>query len=73
MRRHHWKLAALLVMKSVSLKTAQRLLPELLTLLDQLAASPARALADTLQSWLEPIGAMWRLFQIQRNHRRIPH
>ena len=39
---------------------AQRLLPKFLKLLGQLSQSPARALADTLRSWLEPIVAMWR-------------
>jgi len=36
------------------------MLPKLLTLLEQLAQSPARALAATLTSWLEPIVGMWR-------------
>jgi transposase len=36
------------------------MLPRLLELVDQLQASPLRALAKTLQSWLEPIVGMWR-------------
>ena len=36
------------------------MLPQLLGLPDQLQASPLRALAKTLQSWLEPIVGMWR-------------
>lgn len=36
------------------------MLPQLLGLADQLQASPLRALAKTLQSWLEPIVGMWR-------------
>ena len=36
------------------------MLPQLLELVDQLQASPLRALAKTLQSWLEPIVGMWR-------------
>ena len=41
------------------------MLPRLLTLLDQLAYSPAHVLASTLKSWLEPIVRMWR-FSISR-------
>src|SRR3546814_4503855 len=39
---------------------AKKLLPRFLALLQQFAHSPAKALAATLTSWLEPIVGMWR-------------
>ena len=54
------QLNGFLVLKTVTRKRAQRLLPTFLRLLNQLAVSPARALAATLISWLKPIVAMWR-------------
>ncbi|MYN15051.1 hypothetical protein GSY71_18090 [Pusillimonas sp. TS35] len=54
------QLNGLLVMKTVKAKRARQMLPILLSLIEQLAASPARALAATLTSWLEPIVRMWR-------------
>jgi transposase len=36
------------------------MLLQVLELVDQLQASPLRALANTLQSWLEPIVGMWQ-------------
>ena len=50
----------LLLLKTLLPKPARKAVGKLLTLLSQLAQSPARALADTLQSWLEPIVRMWR-------------
>jgi len=54
------QLNGFLVQKNIRAKQIKRLLPQLLRLLEQLASSPARALAGTLQSWLEPIVRMWR-------------
>lgn len=36
------------------------MLPNFLALIEQLSNSPAKALAPTLTSWLEPIIGMWR-------------
>ncbi len=49
-----------LLLKTVKAKRARRLLPRFLTLIQQLVNSPARPLAETLQSWLVPIVRMWR-------------
>jgi transposase len=54
------RLNELLLLKTLHRKKARRMLPQLLELVDQLQASPLRALAKTLQSWLEPIIGMWR-------------
>jgi transposase len=54
------QLNGFLVLKTVKRERAKRLLPKFLKLLRQLSLTPARALADTLTSWLEPIVAMWR-------------
>ena len=54
------QLNGFLVLKTVKRERAKRLLPEFLKLIRQLSLTPARALADTLTSWLEPIVAMWR-------------
>jgi len=50
----------LLLLKTLLPKQARKAVGKLLTLLAQFAQSPARGLADTLQSWLEPIVRMWR-------------
>ncbi len=47
-----------LVMKSLK---AKQLLPKFLALIGQFEQGPAKALAATLASWLEPIVRMWRL------------
>ena len=36
------------------------MMPQFLALIEQFEQSPARALAATLRSWLEPIVRMWR-------------
>ena len=54
------RLNRLLLLKTLHHKKARRKVPELLELIEQLHASPLRALAKTLRSWLEPIVAMWR-------------
>ena len=54
------RLNALLILKRVDGKTARESVPKLLELVEQFAQSPARALAETLTSWLEPIVRMWR-------------
>tara|TARA_R100000149_G_C5863663_1_gene128918 strand:- start:186 stop:1376 length:1191 start_codon:yes stop_codon:yes gene_type:complete len=54
------KLAGFLVIKNVNAKRAKKLLPLFLRLIAQLEQSPAKALANTLTSWLEPIVRMWR-------------
>jgi transposase len=54
------RLMTLLLVKTVNAKRARRLLPKLMRLLEQFAQSPARGLAATLKSWIEPIVGMWR-------------
>jgi len=54
------QLNGFLVMKSLKRTRAKQMLPKFLTLLEQFELSPARALAQTLKSWLEPIVRMWR-------------
>jgi len=54
------RLNELLLLKTLHRKKARRMLPKLLELVDQFQASPLRALAKTLQSWLKPIVGMWR-------------
>jgi len=54
------KLAGFLVIKNVNANRAKKLLPLFLRLIAQLEQSPAKALANTLTSWLEPIVRMWR-------------
>ncbi|SKC09465.1 transposase [Sphingopyxis flava] len=53
-------MALLLTQKSLNAKKASQLIPDLLRLIDQFAASPLKSLADTLTSWLEPVARMWR-------------
>ena len=55
------KLNRLLLIKNSNARKARKWLPKLLRLLDQLKNSPARSLANTLESWLEPIVRMWRI------------
>src|SRR5690554_3612560 len=54
------QLNGFLVLKTVTRKRAQKMLPKFLRLLEQFEYSSARSLAATLRSWLEPIVAMWR-------------
>ena len=54
------QLNGFLVMKTLTRKRAKQMLPKLLRLIEQFEQSPARALAATLRSWLEPIARMWR-------------
>jgi transposase len=54
------RLAQFLSIKKIRAPHARRLLPQFLALIGQFTHSPARALAATLTSWLEPIVRMWR-------------
>jgi len=54
------RLMKLLLVKGIRAKHAKIMIPRLLTLLDQFANSPAKTLANTLYSWLDPIIRMWR-------------
>ncbi|MCC2595701.1 transposase [Pusillimonas sp. MFBS29] len=54
------QLNGFLVLKSLKAKRAKQLLPKFLALICQFEQSPAKALAATLRSWLEPIVRMWR-------------
>lgn len=54
------QLNGFLGMKSLKRKRARRMLPQFLALIAQFEQSPARALAATLKSWLEPAVRMWR-------------
>lgn len=54
------QLNRLLLQKSLNRKKAKQLLPQLLSLIEDLAVSPLHRLARTLKSWLEPIVGMWR-------------
>ena len=54
------QLNGFLVMKTLKRKRAKQMLPKFLRLIEQFEHSPARALAATLRSWLEPIVRMWR-------------
>jgi Transposase len=55
------KLNRLLLIKNSNAIKARKWLPKLLRLPDQLKNNPARRLANTLGSWLEPIVRMWRI------------
>ena len=44
----------------VPAKKAKKYIPEFLRLLDQFEESPAKIIAQTIRSWLEPIIRMWR-------------
>jgi transposase len=54
------QLNTLLLVKHVRAKHAKKKLIKLTQLISQFAQSPAKTLAETLQSWLEPIVRMWR-------------
>jgi len=54
------KLIRYVLLKMLTAKRMKRKLPGFLRLIEQLHQSPLRALAKTLESWLEPIVAMWR-------------
>ena len=54
------RLIELLLLKTLLPKHARKYAKQLMALLTQFAHSPARALAETLKSWIEPIVRMWR-------------
>ena len=54
------KLIRFMLLKTLNARRARAKLPHYLELLEQLQDSPLRALANTLESWMEPIIAMWR-------------
>ncbi len=54
------QLMRLLLIKKIRAKHARHYLPKLVALLEQFAESPAKSLAKTLKSWIEPIVRMWR-------------
>lgn len=54
------QLNGFLVLRMLRAPRASRLLPKFLRLIRQFEQSPAKALAATLLSWLEPIVRMWR-------------
>src|SRR5690606_6441877 len=54
------RLMRFLLFKTVKAKRAKKMLPRFLALIQQFADSPAKVLAATLTSWLEPIVGMWR-------------
>lgn len=54
------RLMRFLLEKTLNAKRARKLLPRFLALLEHFANSPAKALAETLRSWIEPIVRMWR-------------
>ena len=54
------RLNKMLLFKNLNAKHAKHVLPKLLELIGQLAQSPAKSLANTLTSWIEPIVGMWR-------------
>jgi len=54
------QLNGFLVMKSLKARRARQMLPKFLALIRQFEQSPAKTLAATLISWLEPIVRMWR-------------
>ncbi|MCI2806996.1 transposase [Eoetvoesiella caeni] len=54
------RLMRFLLLKTLKAKRAKQLLPKFLALIRQFEQSPAKVLAATLTSWLEPIVRMWR-------------
>ena len=54
------KLIRYVLLKMLTAKRMKKKLPGFLKLIEQLHQSPLRALAKTLESWLQPIVAMWR-------------
>jgi hypothetical protein len=51
-----------LLIKNIRAKHARKMIPKLLELLKQFEYSPAKALANTLKSWINPVMRMWRFF-----------
>lgn len=54
------QLNGFLVLRTLTARRAGKMMPRLLKLIGQFEESPARALATTLKSWIEPIVRMWR-------------
>jgi len=54
------QLNGFLVLRTLNAARAGKMLPKFLRLIRQFEQSPAKALAATLLSWLEPIVRMWR-------------
>ncbi|WP_372798003.1 ISL3 family transposase [Litorivivens sp.] len=54
------RLVRFMLLKTLTRSRAKAKLPAFMALINQLAASPLKALAATLKSWLQPIVAMWR-------------
>ena len=54
------KLTRYLLLKTLTARRMKQKLPGFLKLIEQLHQSPLKVLAKTLESWLEPIVAMWR-------------
>ena len=54
------KLMRFVLLKTLTKRRAKIKLPVYLRLLEELKDSPLRTLAKTLESWMEPIIAMWR-------------
>lgn len=54
------KLMRYLLLKTLTAKRMSNKLPGFLKLIEQLHESPMQKLAKTLESWLQPIVAMWR-------------
>jgi transposase len=54
------QLNQLLLIKSIRAKKAKKMIPKLIRLLNQFENSPAKGLANTLTSWIDPIIRMWR-------------
>ena len=54
------QLNGFLTLRTTHRKRAGTMLPKFLALIRQFEQSPAKALANTLTSWLEPIVRMWR-------------
>jgi transposase len=58
--RSKHRLNKLILIKNLMPKHGKKFMGRLLKLIGQLDQSPARTLANTLTSWLEPIVRMWR-------------
>lgn len=54
------RLMRFLLLKTLNRQRAKKMLPRFMALIEQFANSPAKTLAATLTSWLEPIVGMWR-------------
>lgn len=57
------KLVSMLLLKTLNAKKAKQMLPHLLQLIEQFKQSPAKTIATTLLSWIDPIVRMWRFSQ----------